>query len=247
VLALLVSFLVYFFVVIPSNRELAHNKSESDRLSAELISANAKYGEITDSQTQVGKLLTSVDDFETRFLPTVSSGQAALYQRLNGLIRGYDLVNTTGPDYAALETIDTNKERQSDEDKGRAKFRSLYPGVYVTMTVEGSYQNLRRFVREIETGNDFIVISAIELAPSDTEGQKVPEQKVKPVNPNPIKVGPGGKLIQQPGAAVTGPAPDFFNRPKGKVHGEYLALHLEMAAYFRRPNFVPMSAARAEQ
>ena len=37
---------------------------------------------------------------------------------------------------------------------GHRQVRSLYPGVYVTMTVEGSYQNLRRFIRDIETGRE---------------------------------------------------------------------------------------------
>jgi len=246
-LTLLLSFLVYFFFVIPSNRELARNKSESERLNAELVSANSKYGGIKTTEGQVDTLLSSVDDFETRFLPTISNGQSALYQRLNGLIAGYDLVNTTGPDYAALETVDS-KDNQSEDDKGRAKFRSLYPGVYVTMTVEGSYQNLRRFIRDIETGREFVVISAIELAPSDNEGpKKNDEPKVKPINPNQIKVGPGGKLVQQPGALTAGAPAEPISRPRGKVHGENLALHLEMAAYFRRPNFVPMSAAPAEQ
>jgi len=246
-LTLLLSFLVYFFFVIPSNRELARNKSESERLNAELVSANSKYGGIKTTAGQVDTLLSSVDDFETRFLPTISNGQSALYQRLNGLIAGYDLVNTTGPDYAALETVDS-KDNQSEDDKGRAKFRSLYPGVYVTMTVEGSYQNLRRFIRDIETGREFVVISAIELAPSDNEGPKKNEEpKVKPINPNQIKVGPGGKLVQQPGAFTAGAPTEPISRPRGKVHGENLALHLEMAAYFRRPNFVPMSAAPAEQ
>ena len=126
-LALLASFLVYFFVVIPSNREMAQNKSESDRLSAELISANAKYGDITNSQAQVDKLLTSVDDFETRFLPTVTTGQSALYQRLNGLIHGYDLINSTGPDYAPLETIVQIKSSNRTRTKDGQNFAACTP------------------------------------------------------------------------------------------------------------------------
>jgi hypothetical protein len=164
---------------------------------------------------------------------------------LNGLIRGYGLVNTTGPDYAPLETLDKG-ENQSENEKGRSKFRSLYPGVYVSMTVEGSYQNLRRFIRELETGSEFIVISAVELAPSDSEGPKQPTgDKPAPINTNPITKGPDGKLIQAPGPASA--AQPAFNRPRGKAHGEYLALHLEMAAYFRRPGFVPFTTESMEQ
>ena len=110
--------MLYFLFVLPSNRELARNKSEAERLEAEQLSAKSKYGEITSTEAEVGKLLTSVDDFQTRFLPVSTNGQAALYQRLNGLIRAYGLVNTTGPDYAPLETIDFNPNQQTDEDSG---------------------------------------------------------------------------------------------------------------------------------
>ncbi len=172
-LILLLAILVYVFVVMPSNREVAKNKSEADRLSVELISAQTKYGEITDTKTQVARLLTSVSDFETRFLPAATNGRTSLYQRINGLIVAYGLTNTTGPDYQALEPVGMDDgNNKSEGERGRERFRSLFPGVYVTMTVEGSYQNLRRFIREIETGNEFVVVSSVELAPSDTEQKK---------------------------------------------------------------------------
>ncbi len=240
---LLLSVLVYVFVVVPSNREVAKNKSEADRLAAELISAQTKYGEITDTKTQVARLLTSVNDFETRFLPAATNGRTALYQRINGLIGAYGLTNTTGPDYQALEAADQNAGNNKTEDeRGRERFRSLFPGVYVTMTVEGSYQNLRRFIREIETGNEFIVVSAVELAPSDTEQKKNDPTKPPPqtagltgVNPNGFPPGVNPAMATQPNAG------DLTKRPQGKTHGELVALRLEMAAYFRRPNFVPMA------
>ena len=168
------------FSLLPSDRELARNKSEADRLEAEAISARSKYGEITTTESQVSKLLASVDDFQTRYLPVASNGQGALYQRLNGLIMSYGLMNTTGPDYAPLEMADLNDQQQADEERGRAKYRSLFPGVYVTMTVEGPYQNLRRFIREIETGREFVVVSAVELAPSDYRKARAAKPGRKP-------------------------------------------------------------------
>lgn len=252
-LAILAALVAYIFFVIPSNRELTKNKSEADRLDAEMISAKSKYGEITSTETQVAKLLASVDDFQTRFLPVSQNGQAALYQRLNGLMGAYGLVNTSGPDYAPLETADLNPGQQTDEERGRSKFRSLFPGVYVTVTLEGSYQNLRRFIREIETGREFVVVSAVELAPSDTEKQK--DQTSPGGNPNSLV--PGGPAVINPttGLPMTKGNPAGLNQPniqssslatqnkqRGKMHGETVSLHLEMAAYFRRPGFVPMSA-----
>lgn len=234
---LLVAILVYVFAVVPSNRELAKNRSEANRLEAELISAKTKYGEITDTKTQVAKLLSSADDFETRFLPAATNGRTALYQRINGLIAAYGLTNTTGPDYQPLETADQGNNSQSDEDRGRERFRSLFPGIYVTMTVEGPYQSLRRFIREIETGNEFIIVSSVELAPSDTEQKK--NDPTKPPQNAGLQPGISGfPAMNQPGFQS---APvQQVKRDVGKTRGEVVALRLEMAAYFRRVNFVPM-------
>ena len=182
-------------------------------------------------------------------LPLPANGQSALYQRLNGLILAYGLVNTTGPDYAPLETADQTAGQQTDEEKGRAKFRSLYPGVYVSTTLEGSYQNLRRFIREIETGREFIVVSAVELAPTETERQKDqtnPNPNPPPNTTVPVKPAFGGAntKVFTPGFNP----PTGFNQPQaqpkvaGKMHGETVSLHIELAAYFRRPGFVPVPA-----
>ncbi|MGE3468430.1 MAG: hypothetical protein AB7J13_16030 [Pyrinomonadaceae bacterium] len=245
VLAVVAAAVLYFLVVVPSNRELAKNRTDADRLEAELISADTKYGEITTTQSQVAKIVSSVDDFEARFLPVVSTGQAALYQRLNSLILAHGLVNSTGPDYAPLETADRDTGDQTEEEKGRGKYRSLYPGVYVTTTVEGTYQNLRRFLRDVETGREFIIVSAVELAPSDSVQPKdeVPQTaaadpyQAAPASPNtrfspnsgfPPGLDPRLAQAQQP-----------TRREKGKMHGELVSLRIEMASYFRRPNFVP--------
>lgn len=235
-MALIMAFVAYFFWVVPSERELVKNRAEADRLETELITANQKYGTITDSQTQVTKIVESIDDFEARFLPVTANGQAALYQRLNGLIRAYDLVNTSGPDYVPLETIDSNQGSQAEEERGRAKFRSLYPGVYVTTSLEGSYQNLRRFIREIETGREFVIVSAVELVPAEGDksrgnsGDRQPQQQ----NPAMVPINPATGMpgTMQPAA----PVQQDSGRFKGKKHGETVTLRIEMAAYFRRPN-----------
>ena len=124
---------------------------------------------------------------------------------------------------------------------------AFYPGVYVSTTLEGSYENLRRFIREIETGRDFIIVSAVELAPTETERQK--DQKEQNQNPAantsaPIKPtfsGTNPKGFTPPGFNSPTALNQSPTRPKsqGKMHGETVSLHIELAAYFRRPDFVP--------
>lgn len=243
VLVLVAAIAVYLFFTVPSDRELAKNKVENDRLEAELASARSKYGEITDTQTQVDTLVSSVDDFETRFLPASVNGRSAIYQRLNALIRAYGLVNTSGPDYAPLEPIgQQERQQESEQEKGRARFRSLYPGMYVTTTLEGPYQNLRRFIRDIETGREFLLISSIELAPSDSTDKPkatgTDVQEAQPVNP---AAPPANNRMFQPGmnpAVPVQPTPDVPRSQQGRMHGQTVTLRIELAAYFRRPAIV---------
>lgn len=172
-LAMLAMIILIVLVVMPAQKELDKNKAERDRLQTELTATQKKYGDITSTEAQVAKLMSSVDDFEGRFLSVGAFGKSALYQRVNGLIGAYNLVNTTGPDYAPLEIADARRGgQQSEAERGRTKFQSLFPGVYVTMTVEGSYQNLRRFIRELETGNQFVVISAVEFQPAESDNKQ---------------------------------------------------------------------------
>ncbi len=267
-LAILSVVLLVVLVVLPAQKELERNRAERARLDAEFMSAQNKYGSITTTEERVAQLTTSAVDFENRFLLSPTNGKTALYQRINGLISAYGLVNSTGPDYAPLEVSADRRGQETESDRGREKFQSLFPGVYVTTTVEGSYQNLRRFIRDIETGGQFVVISAIELAPAENQdknnpaggatqasvnnaGTTPPVQNqsnygapnsgfpdvngISPVNGIPNQTG-----VQPPSAQII--TTRTAKAPRGKTRGETVSLRLEMAAYFRRPNALQISA-----
>lgn len=235
VLALLAVFMLYLFFVVPSNSELQEQRAERNRLETELISARAKYGDITTTESQVAKLVASVDDFENSYLPIAATGRTALYQRLNGLIAAYGLVNTTGPAYTPLETMD--QDQSSNQERGRNKFQSLFPGVYVTTTLEGSYQNLRRFIRDIETGSDFVIISAIELEPSDSER---PADRSAPAAAPEDPTSLASVDVRSGQLQPVATPQQQYSRPRGKTHGQTVSLRLEMAAYFQRSVPAPM-------
>jgi len=255
IFALLVLAILYFFLVVPSNRQLARHRDELDNLSADQMAADARFGDITSTETQVTKLISSEENFETNYLPPMASGRNELYQRLNGLIAAYGLVNTAGPDYSPLDASEKQQQtgeqsQQENERTGRDRFRSLFPGIYVSMTVEGSYQNIRRFIKELESGRDFVVVSTVQLEPSDNtdkEGNspavQQPVQQQQPAASGFPAVNPGMRVNPNPNAGPQVTQVDNL-RPgdRGKTHGQIVSLHLELAAYFRRPNFVPTLA-----
>jgi Tfp pilus assembly protein PilO len=247
-LAVLTSVLLFVFLVIPAEKELEENRARRDQIERELIAAREKYGSITRTEEHVAKIKQSVKDFEDRYLPNAAVGKTALYQRINGLIAAYGLINTTGPDYAPLEVDMRQAADVSSTESGKSKFQSLFPGDYVTMTVEGSYQNLRRFIRDIETSEQFVIISAVELEPAEGENknrtQTTQTDSNQPNQPNQqtmmtdqygrvIQTGPYPGMTQpnQPPLQQTAPA----RVDRGKMHGETVSLRIELAAYFRRP------------
>lgn len=254
-LAILSVIVLYIFFVLPTQKELEANKLKRDQLEQELMSARGRYGSITTTEKRVAELINSVNDFEGRILRADAIGKPGLYQRINGLIAAYGLVNTTGPDYAPLEiNARSNNGQQSEQESGRAKFQSIFPGVYVTTTLEGSYQNLRRFIREIETsGDQFIIISAVELAPAEKEEKEDPtkppttvaQSQQNPSNPTGNPNLGGYQTYQQQMPNPTPQAKTVAQR--GKTSGEIVSLRIEMAVYFRRPDYQPITVNVEEQ
>ena len=251
-LAVLGVILLYIFFVIPSNRELENNTARINRLDAELASSREKYGNISNVEATVARLVNSVSDFESNYLPLPTTGRTALYQRLNGLIASYGLVNSAGPDYSPLEILDKSKQGEEGEKSGKSKFRSFFPGVYVTMTVEGPYANIRRLIQDIEVGSEFIVVSAVEIEPSDTEEKQVQaDSPAVGADGMPTAAGPSAgfssgsnrMLPNQPMMSQ----PNLPSSSRGKMHGSLVSLKMEMAAYFRRPSLETFENGPAPQ
>jgi Tfp pilus assembly protein PilO len=242
VLSLLSVGLFYFLWVLPANDEVKKRKTERNDYEAQIKDEKAKLGNFTTTKARVEELVNSVDFFERNYLPIAENGRTALYQRVNALISAYGLTNTTGPDFSPLETVNVKQSQQNEKEKGRNKFQSLFPGVYVSMTLEGPYQNLRRFMRELESSGQFVIISTVELEAA--EGNSTDDVKSKqPKQPKQnVTLSPGSRSVPEFDAngrpnLATQPTPrptPQFKQPKGKTRGEAVSLHLEMAAYFRR-------------
>lgn len=214
----------YLVLVFPESRQLEANRARRDDLEKELARENRKFGSITSTENRVSELVSSAEDFESRFLREESVGKTAVYQRLNSLIDAFGLVNSTGPDYVPLELSENERRAGANQESqsGRSRFQSLFPGIYITMTVEGSYLNIRKFLNELENSSEYMVISSIELEPSEAEGSTT--------------------ATGEPGAATV--ADKQLNEgEKGRTRGRVVSLRLELAAYFQRSNESKLSTA----
>jgi hypothetical protein len=133
-------------------------------------------------------------------------GRLELYDELNQMIVKNNLRNTSGPTYTPLDPTGT---KAVGGKSITTKWQSFYPGIAVMVTVEGQYQNIRRFVRDVERSKQFVVINQVEL-------QRANENSA-PASADATASSPGGSLIslqmnlatyfQRDNAASTGGQP----------------------------------------
>jgi len=220
-LALLTIFAyLYFLAPAHSRRDLA--QLERDRLQGQVRASQVNLNEDIGVRATVDRISASLNDFEGNWLAAPGSGRLSLYAELNELIRSNGLRNTSGPSYTTLAPLGTKGQVQptvSAEQQSNAKWQSVYPGISVSVTVEGPYQSVRHFVRDIEMSRQFLIINAVELEGVTQSGAASQETSIVRT-PTPAR---GSKTAAPPGVA----------QPAGS-RGTLVSLRLDLATYFNR-------------
>lgn len=215
-LLLLTAVLSYLFLLVPQRMRAQSLETDRADLQRLLASTHQTIGTSKSTQESVNEILGSLQDFEIEHLGEGSNaGLRNVVGELNRLILKNKLRISGGINYTQLEEVVPGADERSPqtrrEEGGQRVVQSTFPGVGVTLTVEGSYANLRRFVRDVEAERQFIVINTVELeGVTDTNA--------------PAETAP---VTDPAGAAATAPAPS-------STRGTLVSLRLDMAAYFRR-------------
>lgn len=159
---LLAVIFVYLYFYSPSESRLATAQFERNRLQQKLSTLQKDIDVQGSTQDSIAKISESLEKFESDKLIGRDEGRITLYNVLIQLIRSNKLRNTSGPVYNYLEAKGASGQGAAARTVN-SRWQSLYPGIGVTVTVEGQYANLRHFVRDIEASNQFIIVNAVEL------------------------------------------------------------------------------------
>lgn len=164
-LLLLVVIFSYFYFQAPAASRLKALESERQAIQNRIRQAQVNIDLDADPQATLAEVRNSLGQFERNSLQQRSVGRMALYNQLNELMLRNKLRNTAGPAYAALDALGGNASATATEATrtGTAKWQSLYPGIGISVTVEGQYINVRHFMRDIEASGQFLIINAVEL------------------------------------------------------------------------------------
>ncbi|HVQ36051.1 MAG TPA: GspMb/PilO family protein, partial [Pyrinomonadaceae bacterium] len=165
----------YLYFLVPARSRVDSLQSERTRLQSQLRNSqnSVRLGLSTDATVQ--NITHSLDAFESDRLIAVNVGRMSLYDSINQLMRKNGLRNTSGPTYTPLDPKGL-KTGANASRSANTKWQSIYPGISISLTVEGQYQNLRRFVRDIEASRQFVIINSVELErATETNGAATPE------------------------------------------------------------------------
>jgi len=217
--------LAYLFLLVPQRSRRQSLETERGDLQRLLQIQQKSLGDSKDTQQRVRDILTSLDRFQTDHLSDAGSGAQNVIEELNRLIPKNNLRISGGVSYTQLQEsavgADANhtQRRASGEETAARVVQSVFPGIGVTLTVEGTYPNLRRFIRDIEADNQFVVINTVELeGVSDSNAGSPVAATTMPGSP----ANPEGPM-SPPAAQTIAPS-----------RGALVSLRLDMAAYFRR-------------
>jgi Tfp pilus assembly protein PilO len=162
ILVLVLVIVSYLYFLLPARSHFETLKLERARLENQLRNTQDVVREGQSTDAAVESITKSLDAFEGDRLIGASEGRMSLYDSLNELIRKNGLRNTSGPTYTPLDAAGS-KTGTSGSKSANTKWQSVYPGIAISVTVEGQYQNLRRFVRDMETNRQFVIINSVEL------------------------------------------------------------------------------------
>jgi Tfp pilus assembly protein PilO len=171
-LILLLVVVSYLYFLAPANSRRDALQAERSKLQSLLRTSQDAVLKGQTTEAAVQKITQSLDDFENNQLVGASRGRMSLYDSLNSLIRKNGLRNTSGPTYTPLEPA-AQKAGATGARNTSTKWQSIYPGIAISVTVEGQYPNLRRFIQELEMNKQFVIINSVELERS-TETNAAP-------------------------------------------------------------------------
>lgn len=154
-IALGINALIYAAVVYPMSRRVASAAEQAERATRSLGGARRAFNEAKDTVASKDRADKDLNTFYTRVLPPDHAGaQTATYLKLRQLAQQVNL---------KAESQTTVAER--DRDSRLEKLRT-------TIKLSGDYSDVRRFIYQLETTPEFVVIEDVALA--QTEERNAP-------------------------------------------------------------------------
>lgn len=151
----------YFFYLAPARARYTALQNERAQLQRLLLEATKGRQQDDNTQATVSSILASLEKFEAEKLDFREQASAEVVEELNLKTKRHSLTR------AQFSFTYQDERAAAGQSAGAAspsaKRQQVFPGIDVSLTVDGPYPNLRRFVRDIEASPRLIVINGVQL------------------------------------------------------------------------------------
>ena len=152
--ALLVNVALYAIVVYPLSNKVAGDEQEADSAAAALNAARRDFAAARATVAGKGQADQELRTFYSEVLPPdVSGARRITFLRIEQLAQKCNL---------RVERVTSLPKPQSDSNLVKFIYKA---------SLSGEYRNIRRFVHELETAPEFLVLENVDLRQSEVENR----------------------------------------------------------------------------
>ena len=152
--ALLVNVALYAVVVYPLSNKVAGDEQEAESAAAALNAARRDFAAARATVAGKGQADQELRTFYSEVLPPdVSGARRITFLRIEQLAQKCDL---------RVERVTSLPKPQSESNLVKFIYKA---------SLSGEYRNIRRFVHELETAPEFLVLENVELRQSEVENR----------------------------------------------------------------------------
>jgi Tfp pilus assembly protein PilO len=155
VVVLVVNIALFAIVLYPLSKKVAGSEDQARAASAALTSAKRDYDAARATVKGKGQADQELQKFYTDVLPPdLSAARRATFLRIEQLAQKSNL----------------RLERETTSDPKPLRDSQLVKFTY-RASLSGEYRNIRRFIHELETAPEFLVLENVELTQSEIENR----------------------------------------------------------------------------
>lgn len=157
----------YFLLLVPARINLSSLEAERAQLQSQIRTAAENRDTRLSAGDRVSEIVRSLEQFETTALAPREASINSLYEELtekprrNGLARAqFSFIHQDEQARASQQ----QQQAAAGNLSGSARRRqNIFPSTDITLNIEGTYANARRFIRDVERSPRFVVINAVQL------------------------------------------------------------------------------------
>jgi Tfp pilus assembly protein PilO len=153
-IALLVNVALYAIVVYPLSKKVAGDQLEAEAAAAALNAARRDFAAARATVAGKGQADEELRKFYSEVLPPdISGARRITFLRIEQLAQQCSL---------RVERVTSDPKPQRDSELVRFTYSA---------SLSGEYRNIRRFIHELETAPEFLVLENVNLRQSDVENR----------------------------------------------------------------------------